>query len=187
MVCIWALRLAVSIKYKLSSYESFLPKHWDHRKSSSHGRMHYGIWVIQTTANLLLKDERILYHWCENISSHSPKPKSFDVCQHHQNQSRSPKIRQQSQWTTPPTLFPHLNQQEYDAGLIFVPLGKLWRGMKKMLSVQNNETFHDTSLSAKWKNHIIFKRGFKCLPASLLATSSCTGNINWETVIRPSA
>lgn len=34
-----------------------------------------------------------------------------------------------------------------------------------MLNVQNNETFHDTFLSAKWKNHIIFKRGFKCLPA----------------------
>ncbi|KAI9538270.1 hypothetical protein NQZ68_016279 [Dissostichus eleginoides] len=54
----------------------------------------------------------ILYRWCKSMSSHGPKPESFDVCQHRQNQSRSPKtIRQQSQRITVPTLFPHLNQQ----------------------------------------------------------------------------
>lgn len=77
-------------------------RHPDHRKSS-HGRMHYGIRVIHTTVLHLLKDEQILYHWCESMSSHGPKSKSFDVCQHRQNQSRSPKtIRQPSQRITPP-------------------------------------------------------------------------------------
>lgn len=37
------------------------------------------------------------------------------------------------------------------------------------------------------KNHIIFKKGFKCLPAHLLSTPSCIGNFNEETVIRPNA
>lgn len=164
--------------------------------------MHYGMGPIQRTVYLLLGDERILYRWCENMSSRSPKPESFDVCQHRQNQSRSPKTirRQQSQRGAPPPPIPpppppppSLSPSEPAIIWCWINFCSSWWAMKgeeekkKCLVSKIMKHSMTRPYQPNEKNRIIFKRGFKCLPARLLATSSCAGNINWETVIRPSA
>lgn len=73
VVSIWALRRSSRNPEQSISFPAACE---DHRKSSIPGQdALWDAWVIQTTVQLPLKDEHVLYHWRENVSSYPAEPR----------------------------------------------------------------------------------------------------------------